>query len=155
MMGEVDGMDAPELRQKPASRETDGVEAAAHEARETVWALLDEWKAGEPAAGFEAAVMARIRGEERAAPEGRLRSLVAWFRAMDTRRGFGLAAAMASIFLAFALLWEPSGTPGISGSVTAAREFSAQQAESALEDLRLLDELYGVPVVEEHQGKKI
>lgn len=89
------------------------------------------------------------------APEGRLRSLVAWFRAMDTRRGFGLAAAMASIFLAFALLWEPSGTPGISGSVTAAREFSAQQAESALEDLRLLDELYGVPVVEEHQGKKI
>jgi hypothetical protein len=40
-------------------------------------------------------------------------------------------------------------------STTAGQEFTAQQAEMALEDLQMLDELYNAPIPEETQNKKI
>jgi hypothetical protein len=40
-------------------------------------------------------------------------------------------------------------------SQTASQELSAQQVEMALEDLRMLDELYSAPTSEDNQNKKI
>ncbi|MCZ2156427.1 MAG: hypothetical protein LC114_21405 [Bryobacterales bacterium] len=148
-------MNAPEMRQKPASQHAEEMAAAtAHEAQLVVWALLDEWKAGEPAADFDTAVMQRIREEEHAkAPHGWLGALVIWFRTMNLERGFGLATAAVVVLLALVLLREPGNVPEAIQSATVDPGFSAQQAESALEDMRLLEELYTLPAPDDHQKK--
>ncbi len=131
-------------------------ENVAPEARDGVWVLLDEWNAGEPAPDFDATVLARIRAEDR--PEfqnGWMDGLVAWFRGMDAMRGFGLAGALATVVFAAMMLREPAVAPEVPLSQAASQELSAQQVELALEDLRMLDELYSPPAPEENHNKKI
>jgi hypothetical protein len=74
---------------------------------------------------------------------------------MDVVRGLGLAGALATVLFAVALLREPVTMPEALHSQTASQELSAQQVEMALEDLRMLDELYSAPTPEDNQNKKI
>lgn len=135
---------------------TERTEDVAPETRDGVWALLDEWNAGEPAPDFDAAVLARIRAEKRpAARNSWVEGLAAWFRGMDAVRGFGLAGALATVVFAAMMLRQPAVAPEIPANQTASQELSAQQVELALEDLRMLDELYSPPSPEENQNKKI
>lgn len=146
-------LDPREIPVFPEDLRTEGV---APEAQDAVWALLDEWKAGEPSEGFHAAVLARIQAEEsHAVPGGWTHGLVAWFSAMDVVRGLGLAGTLATVLFAVALLREPVTMPEELHSQTASQELSAQQVEMALEDLRMLDELYSAPTSEDNQNKKI
>ena len=146
-------MKEAEVRKTPAFPEGSHSEVAMREAQEAVSPLLDEWKAGEPAPGFDACVLARIRAEER--PQGRAEGLVAWFRAMNAVRGFGLAGAVATVLFAALMLREPAMTPENLPSQAAVQDLSAQQVELALEDLRMLDELYSAPAPEDSYNKKI
>lgn len=147
----------------PESLRADGVAPGEQDA---IWALLDEWKPGEPSPSFDAAVMARVREEEESASRlvavsqaeglgGWLRGFGAWLTGLGPVRGFGLAGALAMILFAAVMLRQPV-TPGESSeAANAGQEFTAQQAEMALEDLQMLDELYNAPVPEESQNKKI
>lgn len=145
-------MKEADVRKAAALPEGSHSEGAMREAREAMWPLLDEWKAGEPAPGFDASVLARIRAEDR--PQGRLGGLVAWFRAMNAVRGFGLAGAVATVLFAALMLREPATAPETLPSQVAVQDLSAQQVELALEDLRMLDELYSAPVPEDNYNNK-
>jgi hypothetical protein len=147
----------------PESLRADGV---APEEQDAVWALLDEWKPGEPSPSFDAAVMARIRNEGESASRlgtdtqieglsGWLRGFGVWLAGLGAARGFGLAGALAMILLAAVMLRQPVAPGESPESTTAGQEFTAQQAEMALEDLQMLDELYNAPIPEESQNKKI
>lgn len=155
MMGKEDAMKNSDARETPLFPES-ARGGVAPETREAVWAMLDEWNAGEPQPGFDAAVLARVRAEEGPASQnGWIEGLVSWFRGMDLMRGFGLAGAVATVLFAAMMLREPAATPEIPPSQAASQDLSAQQVELALEDLRMLDELYSAPAPEENQNKKI
>jgi hypothetical protein len=147
----------------PESLRADGV---APEEQDAVWALLDEWKPGEPSPSFDAAVMARIREDGETASQlgsdregaglgGWLGGFRAWLTGLGPVRGFGLAGALAMVLLAAVMLRQPVAPGESPESTTAGQEFTAQQAEMALEDLQMLDELYNAPIPEESQNKKI
>jgi hypothetical protein len=147
----------------PESLRADGI---APEEQDAVWALLDEWKPGEPSESFDAAVMARIREDgdshsglvtdgQIAGLDGWLGGFRAWLAGLGPVRGFGLAGALAMILLAAVMLRQPVAPGESPESTTAGQEFTAQQAEMALEDLQMLDELYNAPIPEETQNKKI
>lgn len=143
-------------RESPSFPESLRAENVAPEAQDSVWALLDEWNPGEPSEGFDVAVLARIRDEEGvAAPTSWIQGLVAWFGAMDVVRGFGLAGALAMVLFAVAMLRQPVTMPEELHTQAASQEISAQQVEMALEDLRMLDELYSTPAPEDNHNKKI
>jgi hypothetical protein len=146
----------------PESLRADGV---APDEQDAVWALLDEWKGGEPGAGFDEAVMARIRAEEqqqesRGLPGGSgiaawFRGFGGWVRGLGPVRGFGLASALAMVLLAAVILRQPAPPTETPEGPGVSQELTAQQVEMALEDLQMLDELYNTPVPEENSNKKI
>jgi negative regulator of sigma E activity len=121
-----------------------------------LWELLDDWEAPRPDAGFDARVMARIRNDQEArqpaaSPAAFWRRLPRWVSG-DTR--WGLAAAVAVLLLASVLLWSPAGLQPAAPDRPLA-EFSVQQAEDALEDLRMLEELYAGYAQEEGQNNRL
>ncbi|MDZ7639251.1 MAG: hypothetical protein U5J83_13535 [Bryobacterales bacterium] len=138
----------------PDSLRAEGVAPGEQDA---VWALLDEWQPGELSPGFDEAVLARIRREESpdAAKAGWVQGFVEWLKGLDGMRGLGLAGALATVVFAMVMLRGPVTVPADDPLQTATQELSAQQVEMALEDLRMLDELYNAPATEDKQNDKL
>lgn len=115
----------------------------ANEPGNALWQVLDEWQAPVPDDAFSARVLERIRQEDRV-PASRgwrntgWRNL--WASWMPSGRAWAVSAALASVLLAVVLLRQPAdlSVAPLEGN----GEFSAQQVETALEDLRMLEELY-------------
>lgn len=110
---------------------------------DTLWQALDDWKLPEPGEDFDASVMARIRQEESAAsPENPPAAASSWlesWRWLLTGRAWAVSGVLAAVLLAVVILRQPPEVveePGL--------ELSAQQVEWALEDLEMLEELYGL-----------
>lgn len=152
-----------EKMQFPESLRADGV---APEEQDAVWALLDEWKPGEPSTGFDAAVLARIQQEEdshahrlvvpsASGAVGWLHGFRSWLAGLGPVRGFSLAGAIAMVLLAAVMLRQPVAPVATPESANAGQEFTAQQVEMALEDLQMLDELYNASVPEENSNNKL
>ena len=121
-----------------------------------LWELLDDWEAPRPDDGFDARVMARIRNDQDA-QQPAASSAAFWQRLQLWVSGearWGLAAAFAVLMLATALLWPPASLKPETPERPLA-EFSVQQAEDALEDLRMLEELYAGYNLEEGQNDRL
>jgi hypothetical protein len=120
-----------------------------------LWQVLDEWEAPRPDSGFDQRVLARIREEHSResvmAPAAWLHRLQEWSR--GTSR-WGFATAFAVLLAAALLLWSPAGIEFEDTDAPLA-EFSIQQAEDALEDLRMLEELFAGYNVEENQNNRL
>lgn len=137
----------PEALRAEGGREQDPL--VSHE-QDALWELLDEWKATEPSAAFDETVLARIREEQ--AAESEKRSWWSAFAGLWGPRGFALAGVVATVVFALVMLQRPQLPPDTDPSTPElAQEISAQQVETALEDLQMLDELYSASTVEENQ----
>lgn len=127
------------------------------ESRDAMWRVLDEWQAPSPDASFDARVMARIRAETSDVPARD--GWRAWFGWLPTGRSWAVAAAMATLVLAALLLRTPANlTPppdAAVGTGMASAELSVQQVEMAIEDLRMLEELYGSTAQEDGQSNRL
>jgi hypothetical protein len=113
-----------------------------------LWQVLDDWKAPEVSAGFDQAVMARIRDTEASVERPVRGSWRDWLRSLSPAKVWGMSAAMATLVLAMVLLRVPATVAPPAPDVAGA-EFSAQQVEMALDDLRMLEELYGTATTQE------
>ncbi len=125
----------------------------AADASDPLWQLLDDWKAPLPGDGFDERVMARIR-EDAASLESNKSGWRSWFGWLGTGRGWAVSATVATLLLAAVLLRMPQDLPPAPEQAATA-EFSAQQVELALDDLRMIEELYGSAVQEESQNDRL
>jgi len=123
---------------------------------DALWRILDEWQAPQPSTWFDETVMARIRSEASPATNEQVRP--PWWRAAGLLfaggRSWAVCAALATVLLAAVLLRMPGEVqPGAEQAM--GPELSAQQVETALEDLRMLEELYGIPSPEDAQSNQL
>lgn len=125
----------------------------AEDLQDPLWQVLDEWKAPQPGSAFDNQVMARIR-EEEFAQTSRNSSWKTWFGFRESGRGWAVSAALATVLFAGVLLRTPQDLAP-APEPTTGMEFSAQQVEMALDDLRMLDELYGSTGQEDGQSDRL
>ena len=140
-------------------RSNEGVEntALARE-QDALWELLDEWKAGDPPASLDAAILAKVREENTVLERGWWSRLAGLW----SPRGFALAGVVATLVLAMVMMRSPevtpdgSATPGDSGTAVLTQDLSTQQVELALEDFEMLNELYSPATADDSpQNNKI
>ncbi len=118
-----------------------------------LWQVLDEWKSPEVSAGFDHSVMARIRQQE-LARETNATGWRAWLSSLSLGKAWAASAVLATLVVAVVLMRSPENlTPP--AEELAGAEFSAQQVEMALDDLRMLEELYGSTAQEEGQNDRL
>lgn len=118
-----------------------------------LWRTLDDWDVSTPTAAFDAQVMARVRQEADAEPRTKAAtagstSWTSWF----TGHWWATGAALASVLLAIVLFQRPAqDISELAFPTDLTMEISAQQVDTTLEDLEILEELYGFAPVEDLQ----
>lgn len=111
-----------------------------------LWRTLDDWQMPEPGQKFDADIMARIRQEKAAEQAKEIPTTSSWldgWRWLFAGKAWVLSGSLAAALLAMVILWQPSEVP-VSPDTETAMDVSAQQVEWALEDLEMLEELYGL-----------
>ena len=128
-----------ELRDQAASNSPMPTES------DPLWQALDDWRVSEPGPKFDSDVMVRIR-QEKATEQTECTPTASWlegWRWLVTGRALAFSGTLATVLLVATVLRQRPDAPASPDTETA-MEVSAQQVEWALEDLEMLEELYGL-----------